>query len=367
MSFNLTAGNPRAHRIRVYFENSGSATIYEGMPLCYNYDTDTNWFGGSMTNGAVSATTTTADGSQNEGRYIRVELPANNNLMSFAGVVAAGGWCGKADARVLDIYVPNGAIVPVRCDVDTTEGVTILAITVGEDDLGQPVSGTSRPVAIAVETETGLSTTPDITLAKLDPNMFSYQNLDGTALSVGAGTSNLIVNEIRLTSAQTSGTFCALNIRATVSAGGYANSSAGGGIIAYLRGEVSGTPASHVCGVHINFTITGGTPPEYCSALHVKLHESGATMTSAGRCHPLRLEINVADDVAANQLSWIFLEDNSTQKPDYFIDCSNFTSLPASAFTGTVAIGAATAYGIKVRLAGESTTTWYIPILNALA
>ncbi len=134
MSFNLTAGNPRAHRVRVYFENSGSATIYEGMPLCYNYDTTDNWFGGSVSLGVVSATGTTAEGSQNEGKYIRVELPADNNLMSFAGVVASGGWVGKADARVLDIYVPNGAIVPVRCDVDTTVGTTILAITVSSQE-----------------------------------------------------------------------------------------------------------------------------------------------------------------------------------------------------------------------------------------
>jgi hypothetical protein len=58
MSFNLTAGNPRAHRIRVYYE--GSNTITEGMSLCYNHDTTTNWFGGSQTAGTITASTTTA-------------------------------------------------------------------------------------------------------------------------------------------------------------------------------------------------------------------------------------------------------------------------------------------------------------------
>ena len=43
---NLTAGNPVAHRVRVYYE--GSNTIYEGMLLHYNHDTTTNCFVGSV-------------------------------------------------------------------------------------------------------------------------------------------------------------------------------------------------------------------------------------------------------------------------------------------------------------------------------
>ena len=191
---NLTAGNPRAHRVRLYYD--GTATINEGMPLCYNYLTTENWWGGSVSDGAVSATNTTAEGSQNEGKYIRVCSPvivstddgtpssgsklitsttsgdysefndlevgmwvvvtgtdvtngtykvtavtqgedsvtagtitldmANasgttadvaisiNNYPHHAGAVTRGGWCGKTGPRALDVYVPNGAIVPIR-------------------------------------------------------------------------------------------------------------------------------------------------------------------------------------------------------------------------------------------------------------
>lgn len=366
MSFNLTSGNPRAHRIRVYYE--GSSTIYEGMPVCYNYDTTDNWHGGSMSLGVVTETGTTAEGSQNEGKYIRVEDVADNNLTHFAGVVAKGSpGIGTAAASAVDIYVPNGAIVPCRCDVDTTSGVTILSITVASQELGQAISGTSRPVGIAMETETGLDTTADVTLVKLDPNMFIYQNLDGTHLEMGAGTSNLVLNEIRVDSAQTSGTFCALYVRSKVSGGGYANSTAGGGIIAYLRGEVSATVTSAVCGVHLNFTITGGTPTSYISALHVKMHESGATMTSAQRVSALRLELNVADDVAAGELSYIFLEQNGAQAPDYFIESSNAVALPATKYTGAYTLSTAD-YGIKVHLRSEAgVQDWYIPLTAALA
>jgi len=111
---NLTAGNPVAHRVRVYYE--GSNTIYEGMALSYNYDTTTNWFGGSVSDGVVTASTTTSAGTHNEGKYIRVEEPSSANQIVFAGVVAKGGWCGRTGPRILDIYVPNGAIVQVYTD-----------------------------------------------------------------------------------------------------------------------------------------------------------------------------------------------------------------------------------------------------------
>ena len=232
MSFNLTGGNPRAHRIRVYFE--GTATILEGMPLCYNYDTTTNWYGGSMTLGAVTATTTTIEGGQNEGKYIRVELPANGNLIHFAGVVAKGSpGIGKAGPSAVDIYVPNGAIVPVLCDVDTTTGRTVLSIAEGQEELGcSNGTATSRPVGIAMETETALDGTADITLCKLDPNLFLYASMDGTALDLGLGYT---LTDQYVTSAITT-QFLPFQVRSTLTGTG-----AGGLIGAKYTTENAGT------------------------------------------------------------------------------------------------------------------------------
>jgi hypothetical protein len=95
----------------------GSDTIYEGMALCYNQDVTTN------VNGANSGTT--AEGSQNEGKYYYVEKPAAANIAFFAGVVARGSWCGTTGPRPLDIYVPNGAIVPARCTDNHTIGESL--------------------------------------------------------------------------------------------------------------------------------------------------------------------------------------------------------------------------------------------------
>jgi len=204
MSFNLTAGNPKAHRIRVYYE--GTSTLYEGMPVCYNFDTTDNWSGGSMTLGAVTATTTTAEGSQNEGKYIRVEDPTTANLHAFAGVVAGGskGIGTTTGLTAIDIYIPNGAIVPVRTDASTTVGVTVLGIANGSTLCA---SG-GAPVAIAWET-VDRSSTNGITLAKLDPTMFVRQ------VGTFNGLTGAVANTMQNTWANTSGTVANLLVHTT--------------------------------------------------------------------------------------------------------------------------------------------------------
>ena len=331
--------DPKARRISVYFE--GETTIYEGMPVCYNYDTTDNWLGVASvdfttTASSVTESGTTAEGAQNEGKFIRVELPTNNNITSFAGVVAGADHAGETGPRAIDIYIPNGAIVPCRCDVDTTAGVTILGVTVASTELGQCVSGTSRPVGIAGETETGLDDTTGLTLVKLDPNMFVYQNLDGTHLEMGAGTSNLALNEIRVDSAQTTGTFCALYVRAKCSGGGYANANAGGGIAAFFRSEVTATPTQHTVGVHIHHRQSDGTASGYHFGQWIKISShADATMTDCV-CAPLALETLMSAADTANHQYYLYLKSNGTYKADGLFMAYNAASLSAVACTGDV-------------------------------
>ena len=102
--------DPKAQRISVYYE--GTNTIYEGMAVCYNHDTTDNWTGVSGT----TETGTTAEGSQNEGKFIRVEEPSVANQRFFAGVVAGKKHENVVGPQVIEIYVPNGATVPVYTD-----------------------------------------------------------------------------------------------------------------------------------------------------------------------------------------------------------------------------------------------------------
>jgi len=119
-----------AEKKRVLYE--GTSVIYEGMPVCYNYDTTTNVDGYDNTDGAG---TTTDEGHQNEGKYNRVEDVGNDGIMAFAGVVAGSDLAGVTGNghQWLDIYVPNGAVVPVRTGIASTRMQTLLAIKSGAD------------------------------------------------------------------------------------------------------------------------------------------------------------------------------------------------------------------------------------------
>lgn len=235
------ASDPRALRISVYYE--GEDTITEGMPLCYNYLGINNWSGVTKADGTESATT--AEGSQNEGKWIRVGSPViadvsdtipasgsatitavsgddeefNNikvgqfvtitgtdvtngtyevtavtqgvedttqgtitldmtnatgstadvrviidNSLWFAGPVASGGWVGQSGPRLVDVYAPNGAIVPVRTNKDCTIGDSLgLGSSVFE-----AATGDDDPPAVALCVETvDRSSTNGLVLAKL--------------------------------------------------------------------------------------------------------------------------------------------------------------------------------------------------------
>ena len=383
MSFNLTAGNPRAHRIRVYFENSGLDTIYEGMPLCYNSDTTDNWWGGSVTLGAVSATGTTAEGSQNEGKYIRVELPSAANLVHFAGVVAKGSpGIGKAVASNVDVYVPNGAIVPVRCDVDTTTGVTILAITSASQELGFLVAD-SRPVAIAMETETGLDGTADITLAKLDPSMFSfnygtsssaysvtpgvypvnyrYVEFTSTAPTVGFVQDNRLLCNSALASGQLTVSNNYLHVTGSPTAAG----------ATYLRGEAT---MVHLDGCTLNgagliiagdYASVGGTP---------------AAITAVNFITGLWVDVGVGLNPTAGSYYGIYFSNNGAV--DGYLDAvMHFHQGGADQFLDFAGVSSGAGHDLMVSMTGDHTfdgndyalkvtvagVQYYIPLIDALS
>ena len=143
--------NQAAHTKRVRYE--GTNTIYEGMALCYNYDTTTNSNDG-----------TTAEGSQNEGKYQRVEEPTLANSPFFAGVIAGSEYEGKVGPRFVDIYVPNGAIVPIYTDKSITAKEKLYLEASANTIINAGL--TLAQVATAVETK-DRSSTAGIVLAKL--------------------------------------------------------------------------------------------------------------------------------------------------------------------------------------------------------
>jgi hypothetical protein len=133
--------------------------------MCYNYDSTTNILGWSGT----AESTTTAEGSQNEGKYLRVENPVTANLQWFAGVVAEGGWCGQTVANgsslQLDVYEPTGAIVPVKTSASCTVGSTVLGLITAT----YVMAATPTAPCALVEETVDRSGTNGLVLAKLFP------------------------------------------------------------------------------------------------------------------------------------------------------------------------------------------------------
>jgi hypothetical protein len=314
---NLSWGNPVAHRVRVHY-NTASKTIYEGMPVCYNYDTTRNWAGGSSSNGAVTTSSSLTAGTPETAaaKYLEVEEPNDGNLQFFAGVVAKGSWCGKTTSSTagvgitLDIYVPNGAIVPVRAGVGCTNARTILSVIAATQYLGHALSATeARPVAIVEETVD--RSTAGLILAKLDPNLFIYQEQHGSALLSGTGataaSASQIINRINVSSAQTAGTFRALQMKAELT---------GTGHCAYgmykLDTTINAAMSNLVHAVSIGLTL-GASTELYTSyadgncALRIKLNTSGTPNFDGDGIFAISIQNYLAETGGAPLYAYPFL------------------------------------------------------------
>ncbi|KKM82908.1 hypothetical protein LCGC14_1314650 [marine sediment metagenome] len=347
---------------RVYYTES--STIYEGMPVCYEFDATTNVLGYDKGAGGdvacQSTPNTTAEGNQNEGKYIRVENPDADNIHAFAGVVAGGKHIGSIGPRWLEIYTPNGAVVPVRTDQSCTVGRTILAVHTGEQHLTGPYETAGRSVAIAWETDTDLASTTGIVLAKLDPNLFLCQKGDATSLIADdQDTGNdFAVNQINVGTIQASGRFTAFQIRAFQTAGNA--SSWDYGLAMDVSGDWSGgtiTNNANVSGHWLNLgatTISGGS---LVSALRAGIYEGGTcTFTSCGSLAPLSLAVQVTTDPGTS-FSMIYCRLDGAQALDYFVHAQTALSIAAYASTSNAPALQTGDMMIPVRLGG---TTYYL-------
>jgi hypothetical protein len=436
---NLTAGNPVAHRVRVYY--TGSNTIKEGEPLNYSFKTTKNWWGGSVgDDGVVTTSDTSAEGTQNASKYINVETPLQislssdtpadgsktitgtttdfdtlqvgmfvsiagtdvtngnyeitaisrstesdvtnstitlgnmadatgttadvttkiGNISAFAGIVAKGGWVGKSGPRVVDIYVPNGAIVPVRTDQNCTLGKTILAIHTNEQFLTAPFESGGRAVAIAWETVRA-DTTTGLVLAKLSDTLFIYQKGDDDVrLEVDdEDTGNMMVNQIIVGTSQASGLFSAFQIKAYVTGGD--PGSWDYGLALNVSADIPAgtiTNGFNASGHWLNLgagTLNGG----HYSALRAGIYEDGTTttFTSVASIAPLSLAVQLGESPGSNNFAMIYCRSDGSTDPDYFLIAEQ------SEAVGTVVGNSDTVdFGIPIKIGG---TNYWIALTSA--
>ena len=299
---------------------------------------------GNMTD-AVAATVTDAISD------VTVKI---DNISAFAGVVAAGGWCGQAGPRMVEIFIPNGAVVPVRNDQNCVLGRTILAINSNEQHLTAPLTSNARPVAIAWET-VDTATTTGLALAKLDPNIFIYQKGDNAALLVDdEDTGEMIANRIDVEFSQATGNCMALSVKGTSSAGAASN---GYGLALYVQADITATPSTHTGGSSHWMNITGGTPACNLYALEVGVYHETAEMSSCSvYAASFRTQI---DDGCSKQYMFHFQADGS-DKPDGLFYAYNAAAVGWVSKSGTM-----TANGwIPINIGGAVS---YIPTVSAIS
>jgi hypothetical protein len=291
---------------RVYY--TGTNTLYEGEPLCYNSDSTTNVEG-----------TTVAEGNQNCGKYLQVEAVATANIMWFAGVVTKYS-SGKTGPAWIDIYIPNGAIMPVRSYISSTTGLNALAIMNGQRYLGNLNAGNSngagRFVAIAEET-VDRSSAAGLCLAQLCPDQFLWQSNGATKLKFAtAGTVEVAANLINVQSSETTGTFTALFVRSEV-----ATADSGDVALAiYGEANVTAVAAGSYCiGNRFSLNLWGGTQTAvHIHALGAEIYEEGANLTGSTVVSPLflRTQIDATNPPAANTHWMITCRCDGADKPD---------------------------------------------------
>ena len=350
MAFSQFGTESQARRKKVYYE--GSDTIYEGMALCYNEDTLDNILGYDKgAGGDVGCQTTpgtTAEGNQNEGKFLRVEKPNSTNLLFFAGVVAGNSYGGLTGPRWIDIFIPNGAIVPVRSSISTTGGQSVLAIQAADYEFQTPTydnGAESVPCALAMET-VDRSTTEGICLAALyAPAVFSPQASGVTAgedLLVGTGVSSGTVQAMRwmYESVQTGGDFSALRLRGEANGAGM-NGALGlamraEGVVSAATGAGGLTDECDTCAVaaHLIFK-TGAVPAAgIYASMFLKAENQDSTPADLAAIDLYNLVSAFQNNDANNRQAHMYFVNDGSIAVDALFDARDLAAIGAVASTG---------------------------------
>jgi len=254
--------DPITQTKRVFWRPVTEVTVIKvGQPVCYHSDSVLDHKDRDADPTHLGLTEDTyAEGAQDfTARLFCVEEPLAANLMSFAGIVKCLGPKAGADGDMIEIFVPNGAVVPCYIDASVTLDATVLGIRDGEADLSYP----GRPIGLAKETiDRG---TPGLCWVKVDPNMFTYQS--GNA---NTGLTGCVMNTMQSTYVNTSGTVCNLLVHTTVS--GVMTGGSTWGILNYMTITGASTGNMYHRGILSQVNIAAAIDgPAHISALYAQL------------------------------------------------------------------------------------------------
>jgi len=277
VSMSTGAIDPIAQSKRVFFRpTTESNTIRVGDAVCYNSDIagdhKERGVGSNPPSDHIGgAGTAYAEGVQTyTGRLFIVEQPKAANFMFFAGIVKCLGPKAGADGDMIEIFVPNGAVVPVYTDADCTFNQTLLAL---KDATYMPTTaGWGRPIGIAMET-IDRSTDNGLVWAKIDPNMFMYSGSDDLALLIGTDEGSCgMLHHAYVESYQTAGSLCMLDFQGELKGAG----DIGSGLIK-VRAKASAALSGNIKGISVGLTLATGfvEGATFNAAVHAAIGSSG--------------------------------------------------------------------------------------------
>lgn len=368
----------------VYRPSTASDTIRVGDLVCYNADLAADWK--EATSNRVTSdlggggATTYAEGSQTyNARFLVVEKPASNNVHAFAGVVAKLGPKAGADGDTIEIYpLVDGAVVPVMTDLSVTLNETPLAVQMGQYEATNPVYGGStdsfRIIGVALETVDRSSTDGLVWMRMSSSGIFGVSGgcggVSANVLTVGpaATTGDMYGGFLSLRTTATGGTLTGYRFRAELDGAG----SALGGISGCWRfegvigGDCSAQDGSYqiALGSHLILKTGATLSAAYFHAGIFKIENQDgtpATITSATWIAPIRSELQLDTNDAANKISQMYFASQGDVHPDFWFKAESANACAAQTADTTFTPN----YGgtIAVNIAG---TTYYIPLLADL-
>ena len=199
VSMSSGAIDPIAQSKRVFFRPAAADTVRVGDLVCYNWDIerDHKERASDPTHLGLRNDTYTEGAQDFTGRLFIVEKPTEENIQFFAGVVKALGPKAGADDDMIEIWVPNGAVLPVMSDQNCVNGQTIVCVRDAVYEGSFP-SNDSRPIGVAMETK-DRSSIDGLVWTKVDPGMFIWQASNADALLIDDETDAWTqVNKIQL-------------------------------------------------------------------------------------------------------------------------------------------------------------------------
>jgi len=381
VSMSSGAIDPIAQTKRVFWRPVTTDTaLRTGDPVCYKLDAVDHKERTVDPTHLGLTEDTYAEGSQEmTGRLFSVEEPLIDNIDAFAGIVKSLGPKAGADGDMIEIFVPNGAIVPANVVLTATvAGRTILAVMVGTRTLGSPTkdipnygatAGTndSKVVGIAMETLAAAG----LCWVKLDDKLFTHLGGNiGNELQVAAGAVDVTINQMNVDFKLTAGHCQMLHYRAKLSGTGIAHASRG-----VYRFEAfdntTGTIATSdaIYGVDTLLDIGAGSKTGYLAPLKATIRTRSADPDLSG-----------AYGVNCLMLEWIMTKTTTsalTNPPPFgsliYVNSDNGGTGPVyflhGAWKGSVAMAAnavaaddAAANSIKIYVEGA---VYYIPCYTA--